>query len=1016
MKPRCSPTRKTSRYSSTAVHGHTALCRHYWKTWDVWRKRLPLSAWSVVLLLGIQPLQSSQGSDFGDGRHGSYVLHTNASIEQLYQTLRLPSDPPQYDPLDSKAIPNLRSLTVTNGAVLSAKPWNGASGGRIVLRVQDSLSVASGSSISVTGLGFRGGAPLLTGESYPGTGGGGCGGSYPPQGAVMYSLPAGGGGHGSPGLPGSIWYSSPFGGGTLIGGCGGSSYGSPSLDTLYLGSGGGGGVANYVGGNGGGGIDIGAGQLEVAGTIQANGQAGQGGDMPGGESGGGAGGSILLRVTSAVLGTTNVSAVGGEGALVVGTTFGGGAGGMGRIAIRYASSYTGTTTPPADPLPGTLDYIITDQPDQLWIRRSPMPTADTLRGVTFGDGQFVAVGDAGTVLTSADGATWIRRHQPSNTTLSAVAYGDGQFIAVGGAILASADGETWVPREPGTTALALSSIAYGVGRFVAVGTNGVILTSADGVTWGTQTMTNNSLSSIAFGSGRFVTVGYLIENGMFGPVQFPNMLTSTDAVNWVEYADPNLGANSYSTVAYGNGRFVAFAGGDSLTSNDGVSWLSQPALTNDYSLGVASVAYGTGQFVAVGHNPLLTSTDGARWAQPPSSLPTSGLKCIAYGGGQFVAVGETGAILTSADAATWVNRQMGLSNPLWSVAYGNGQLVAVGNSITVETSPDGVEWTGAQPMTNAVYTLSGIAYGNSQFVAVGTDLGPQGSQDQVILSSSNAVTWVQRWSQPLSVTNWNRSMNGLIDVTYANGLFVAVGALGTIVNSTDGATWIRQQLGTNEDSYLTAVAFGNGLFVAVGLAGTILTSADAQTWTPLQSVAGVDFTGIAYGNGQFVAVGTDSSGYGNMVMSADGVRWIPRLGTPFRFQRLTYGDGRFGAVGLAGAILTSSDGLRWVQGQSGTANDLSGIAYANGHFVAVGAGGTILQSSTISLSATLTSTPGLMTFSLAGPVGLRYTIQTSTGLASWLDVTNFIGIQPTNVLFNLTPSGAERAFYRAFSR
>jgi len=59
-----------------------------------------------------------------------------------------------------------------------------------------------------------------------------------------------------------------------------------------------------------------------------------------------------------------------------------------------------------------------------------------------------------------------------------VAYHNGEFIAVGteGAIVTSEDGVTWVQR-PISTTNALFGIAYGDRRFVAVGDNGLILES-----------------------------------------------------------------------------------------------------------------------------------------------------------------------------------------------------------------------------------------------------------------------------------------------------------------------------------------------------------------------------------------------------------------------------------------------------------------------------------------------------------------------------------------------------------
>lgn len=278
--------------------------------------------------------------DYGNGRHGSYVLTTNATIEQLYQTVRLPADPAQYNPADSNAVPNFQNLTITNGATLTANPWDGISGGLLALKVRDALNVASDSTISVSGKGYRGGDSNQQGESYAGSqlisyfsnygGGGGAPSTY-------FTTSGGGGGYGAVGASG------------LGGVSGGGIYGVPSLDTVFLGSGGGGGISGigYTvhGGNGGGAILLQAASLQADGRIQADG--GHGADGSYGSGGGGAGGSILLRVAFAVLGTNNLTAIGGIGGATTYPPNPGGSGGVGRIMIGYAESYTGATTPTA---------------------------------------------------------------------------------------------------------------------------------------------------------------------------------------------------------------------------------------------------------------------------------------------------------------------------------------------------------------------------------------------------------------------------------------------------------------------------------------------------------------------------------------------------------------------------------------------------------------------------------------------------------------------------------------------
>jgi YD repeat-containing protein len=325
-----------------------------------------ISALLLALLFGF--VNCGYAWDYGNGRHGSYVLTTNTTIEQLFQTVRLTNDPVQYNPSDSNAIPNFQNLIITNGATLTASNWNGSTGGTIILKVQATLSVAAGAAISVDGIGYRGGASGQQGESYAGgqgtstsaNYGGGGGGLVQGGGGLVFVEPAGGGGYGSAGANGQWYYY-----GTYNGGLGGSPYGTDSLGTLYLGSGGGGGVNYYTcgisgsttGGNGGGSIQLQVGNLQIQGVVTANG--GGGGTGCGG-GGGGSGGSILFRVAAANLGTNTVSAAGGSGGYSAG-----GNGGSGRIRLEYAENFVGTTTPTASILLDTNSdnvTIITNQP------------------------------------------------------------------------------------------------------------------------------------------------------------------------------------------------------------------------------------------------------------------------------------------------------------------------------------------------------------------------------------------------------------------------------------------------------------------------------------------------------------------------------------------------------------------------------------------------------------------------------------------------------------------------------
>jgi len=113
-----------------------------------------------------------------------------------------------------------------------------------------------------------------------------------------------------------------------------------------------------------------------------------------------------------------------------------------------------------------------------------------LRGITYGTmlststagvitatSEFVAVGAAGTVLSSADGANWSTQTLAGAGTLHAVTYGT-QYVAVGasGKVFISADGVNWTPAAP-VTSQNLYAVTRGALSYSAVGAAGTNLLS-----------------------------------------------------------------------------------------------------------------------------------------------------------------------------------------------------------------------------------------------------------------------------------------------------------------------------------------------------------------------------------------------------------------------------------------------------------------------------------------------------------------------------------------------------------
>ena len=125
----------------------------------------------------------------------------------------------------------------------------------------------------------------------------------------------------------------------------------------------------------------------------------------------------------------------------------------------------------------------------------------------------------------------------------------------------------------------------------------------------------------------------------------------------------------------------------------------------------------------------------------------------------------------------------------------------------------------------------------------------------MVLTSSDARTWRQQ----------SKLSQQLVSVAFGRGIFVAVGAenegTGTILTSTDGGAWTKQDIGLI--CFLNAVTFNNGIFVAVGgkagyreeSANVILTSLDGITWTERHRGTAHSLNSVTYADGVFVAVG-----------------------------------------------------------------------------------------------------------------------------------------------------------------
>jgi len=114
--------------------------------------------------------------------------------------------------------------------------------------------------------------------------------------------------------------------------------------------------------------------------------------------------------------------------------------------------------------------------------------------------------DKWTILRSTDGDTWTTQTSPTTAWLIAVTFAQNRYVAVGdaGTMITSVDGISWRTLVSVPTAQRLNNIAYSKGRWVAVGEAGIILTSGDGETWiAVDSLTPRWLRGLAYIEHRY---------------------------------------------------------------------------------------------------------------------------------------------------------------------------------------------------------------------------------------------------------------------------------------------------------------------------------------------------------------------------------------------------------------------------------------------------------------------------------------------------------------------------------
>ncbi|MCC5843939.1 MAG: immunoglobulin domain-containing protein [Verrucomicrobia bacterium] len=333
-----------------------------------------------------------------------------------------------------------------------------------------------------------------------------------------------------------------------------------------------------------------------------------------------------------------------------------------------------------------------------------VPSEETLYGVGQAGTLWLAFGERGTLLSSADGLNWTSLDSGTDFALRGAVWDGTDFTLVGdgGVILESGDGAVWTLQNPGTR-VSLEDIDGGGLGLMTVGEKGAARFSADGLNWQDASFTpGQRFLGVATNGSVFVKVG---QGGDI-------LSSSNNGDSWTSrFSKEN---RALEAVTRGNVFVAVGSGGTIVSSSNGTSWTER---TSPTSLRLRAVAYNGSEWRAVGQDGvILGSGNGSSWQMVHSGLGTT-LRGITHNGDDWIAVGDGGAIWLSVDGNDWNQISPPANRTLHAVTSGGGTTFAVGSGGTLLTSADGLVWEKRNTRVSA--NLLGAAYNDGLLVAVG---------------------------------------------------------------------------------------------------------------------------------------------------------------------------------------------------------------------------------------------------------------------------------------------------------
>ena len=611
---------------------------------------------------------------------------------------------------------------------------------------------------------------------------------------------------------------------------------------------------------------------------------------------------------------------------------------------------------------GSYQAINTSTDGISWTLRT-VSNLSSVNEIGFGDGLYIAAGDASRLEVSTDTIHWQRRTSGFTYKHTSVTYANNTYVLVGDYlnVATSTDTIVWTMRTvPYYTNAGNASdwhdVEYMNSKFYITGqvyNNGYFYgtaTSTDAITWeqDTTVINNNVIRNFEY----FSDIGYYFATLQYG------VLVSTDTLVWTlrsfggstTFYDITYGSNDDTLAISGTGGTIATSfgrikeWGDTTSTSSladknsprgyqefttpGTYTFFVPPLASQFYIEVIGGGSGGSSgnpYNLSGNNPYSGAGGGSgaysSWLISKEEL--DGATTMTANVGSGGSGGNNLGVSVSDDGISWTPEFQGIENsyPFYGSASGKDAslndvyLLTTYNGIVVSSIGGTNKWTRRTVGLTSGY-LYNATYANGIFLAGGTTT-PK------LIASTDTIHWTARTA---GVTS-----QSLYDVTYLNNTYFVAGDSGMLSSSTDSITWTLRTWGFTNVVY--DMAYGNGNYL-IAAQGIISSSTDSIHWARRTNAVNNSPYTCEFGNGYFV-VGHQ---YGDLTASTDTIHWQSRTTGVFPtnsasnniipFDGIAFGDGKFVAAARhypdqTYPIITSTDSIQWTlrTGLNGTGSN-----------------------------------------------------------------------------------------------